>query len=332
MKILCCGMMVCDVSLFPVSPEIFQLDNCSIEPPVLSTGGDALNVAVGLARLGASVALVGRIGSDTNGSFLRESARKMGIDVSAVVEDHEYPTAVSYILIDSKKERHFLTNNRIFGSLDARDIPVEKIQEADVVYFGSAMAMERMDAGGTEGIFRTARALGKSTFLDAAITNADGVDWMKRLQGTLRNTDFFLPSYDEARAITGKDDPGEMARVLGRLGLRVLVVKLGANGCYVTDFRKEQFIGALDRMPIRDTTGAGDSFVAGFICGIMHGLSAFDCAAFANTIASQSIGAIGATAGIPDFKDAEAFFEAHKGQMAKTESTFKIDLESEETQ
>jgi sugar/nucleoside kinase (ribokinase family) len=332
MRVLCVGMMVCDVSLFPVSSQIFKMDTCRIEPPVFSTGGDALNVAVGLARLGLSVSIAGRIGGDVNGVFVRERASAAGVDVSAVIVDESCPTAVSYVLIEASGERHFLASNAIFGRVVAADVPAGKIAESEIVYLGSAMAMALMDSGGTEKLFSVARSLGKTTVLDAAVAGEEGVVWMARLEGALRNTDYFLPSYEEARAITGRDEPSEMARVLRPFGFKALAIKLGKRGCYVTDFRRECLITPLADSPVKDTTGAGDSFVAGFIRGLARGWDAFECATFANVVASRKVGAVGATNGIPDFESAKTLFEAHGRGMKREERAFEINSSNKETQ
>jgi sugar/nucleoside kinase (ribokinase family) len=317
-------MMVCDISLYPVSPLIFQQDNCLIEPPIISTGGDALNVAVGLARLGIPVSIAGRVGKDSNGTFIKQSALNSGIDTSSIIVDEHFPTAVSYVLIDNDKERHFLTNNKIFSRINAKDVPIEMIEKSDIVYLGSAMAMDSMDDSGIEKIFSQARSMGKTTVLDTAISNARPINWLERLEGALQNTDFFLPSLDEAKLLTGKDEPREIAASLGHFKFKALAIKLGKKGCYITDFHREGIVSSLDNMPVKDTTGAGDSFVAGFICGVTQGWDIFECAAFANSIASQNVGAIGATNGIPDFESAQSFFDAHKGEMKRTEGAFKI--------
>ncbi|PYG88006.1 sugar/nucleoside kinase (ribokinase family) [Ruminiclostridium sufflavum DSM 19573] len=309
MKVLCVGMMVCDIPLHPVPGNILKLDSWKIDNPVPTTGGDALNVAIGLARLGLEVSLCGRIGQDINGEFIMDCAKKEGVEVSAVVRDTEYPTAASYILIDTLRERHFLASNKIFNRLAVEDIPQESIQEADIVYFGSALIMDLMDNGGIEKLFSKAHSLGKITAMDAAINSNGQKDYFNILNGALNKTDYFLPSYDEAKILTGEEQPERMAEKLRRPDMKALVIKLGKRGCYVTDFIKGSYISTIENMPVKDTTGAGDSFVAGFLCGISNGWDIYKSAAFGNTIASINVGAVGATAGIPDFKSALAFFE-----------------------
>ena len=74
MKILCVGMMVCDTIISPVPDDVLSKDSVMIEPPVLSCGGDALNTAIGLAKLSCDVTMAGKTGVDSNGAFLIEES------------------------------------------------------------------------------------------------------------------------------------------------------------------------------------------------------------------------------------------------------------------
>lgn len=307
MKILCVGMLVCDILISPVPDDILSRDSVGIRRPVVSCGGDALNVAVGLSKLGAVVLIAGRIADDANGAFIRQACVHM--DTRGLINDDSCATATTFALIDTRGERHFLTDKAIFAKLRQEDIPQALLKEADIVYFGSAMAMTGMNDGGLAELFRRAREAGKLTVMDAAIdeTKTD-FDWMRALAPVFEQTDIFFPSIDEARLITGRDTPEEMAACLRGFGMKAFGVKLGARGCYVTDFINARYMPGLTGIPVVDTTGAGDSFLAGLIRGISQGWDVFESAAFANTVAAQSIGAMGGTAGIPNLEQALRFY------------------------
>ena len=101
MKILSIGMMVCDVLIRPVPDDILGRDSVAIERPTISCGGDALNVALGLAKLGTDVVLVGRIGDDANGAFIRNTCIDFNVDTKGLIIDNDCATATSFALIDS---------------------------------------------------------------------------------------------------------------------------------------------------------------------------------------------------------------------------------------
>ena len=98
--VLSFGMMVCDTLLRPVDRDVLSRDCTMIEKPVQACGGDALNTAIGLSRLGIPAVMAGRVGDDLNGRFILDQCRKLGIDVSHVVTDPVYATASSFALIE----------------------------------------------------------------------------------------------------------------------------------------------------------------------------------------------------------------------------------------
>ena len=312
-KILCIGMLVCDILISTVPDDILSRDSVGIRRPITSCGGDALNVAMGLSKLGADVMISGRIARDTSGAFIEQACQAAGIDTRGLVYDETCATSTTFALIDVHGERHFLTDKEIFSKLVESDVPQSLIDEAEIVYFGSAMALPGMDNGGLERLFRRARSAGKWTIMDAAIdeTRTD-MDWLAALAPTLRQTDVFFPSIDEARLITGKETPEEIAQCMSGFGMKALGIKLGKQGCFVTDFARTLYVPALEWMPVVDTTGAGDSFLAGFMRGLAQGWDIFCSTEFANTIAAQNVGAFGGTAGIPAFEDALHFFQDWK--------------------
>lgn len=313
-NVLSAGMMVCDVLLSPVPRDVLERDSVSIDTPVTSCGGDALNVAMALAKLGVPTAVCGRIAEDANGAFIRGACADAGVDASGLTLDPVFPTAASYALIDLAGERHFLSDRKIFHTMTDGDVPEEKLHWADIVYFGSAMAMAKMNDGGLERLFRRAQALGKKTVMDAAVTDApEPESWLESLKPVLKYTDVFFPSLEEAEAITGKSDPYEIAEEFRGSGLKVLGVKLGSKGCFVTDFREAKVIPAVPNIKVVDTCGAGDSFLAGFLCGMTKGWDPFQCAAFAGCVAAKNVQAVGGTAGVPTFDNALAFY--HKIYM-----------------
>jgi sugar/nucleoside kinase (ribokinase family) len=107
MKVLCVGMMVCDILISPVPCEIMKKDSIKINQPVLASGGDALNVAISLSKLGLKVSIARRVGNDTNGRFLLSECEKNGVDYTNVINDPTCSTATSFALIDTEGERHF---------------------------------------------------------------------------------------------------------------------------------------------------------------------------------------------------------------------------------
>ncbi len=317
-QVLCVGLVVCDIPLRPVPDTIFGQDGCSIRQPVPGTGGDALNVAVALARLGAKSGLCGLVGEDANGDFILARLKNENVDVRGMRRHPGVGTAVSYILVEPNGERHFLVYSDMHKELHYDCIPSSLIEEADIVYFGSAMRMAAMDNGGTAALFEKAKALGKTTVLDAcAVSGSDRSNWLDVLAPMLSQTDIFLPSFDEAALLTGKTDLPGIRDALSGFGFRILVVKLGARGCYLTDFATETVIPAFAGFERVDATGAGDSFVGGFLRGLLAGWDEKDAAVFANAVAGFNVAKPGATGGVPDFATALRYVRERSGDAAR---------------
>ena len=310
MKILSVGMMVCDILISPVPSDIMDRDSFGVNKPIIACGGDALNVAISSAKLGMDVAISGRIGKDENGKYLLSECKKHNIDTSSVVEDDQCDTATSYALIDDQGERHFLSYRDIFSKIVFEDVDPSKITQSDFIYLGSAMALTAMNETGIHRLFQAAHKAGKITVMDAAVDEKDVEgNWFERLSPAFAETDLFFPSYEEAKLITKQTDLDKIAACFKIFGMKAFGIKLGSQGCYVTDFKKARIIEGIEDVQVVDTTGAGDAFMAGLICGQAHGFGIFQSVAFANAVAALNIGACGGTAGVPDFDTAHDFYQ-----------------------
>ncbi|MDR3248808.1 MAG: carbohydrate kinase family protein [Treponema sp.] len=313
-KVLCAGLMVMDVPLRPVAPAVFEQDHYGIELPVWATGGDATNVAVTLVRLGVEASLCGLVGKDAAGDFVVNRLNELGVDTGAVARHPSLGTGVSYILIEPGGERHFLVSSNINNVFDYSYIPEALIQEADVVYLGSSMCMHGMDHGGSAALFRKAHEAGKLTLTDfGGGDQYASAEILKLLDPMLREADIILPSYLEAVRLTGEKELPRIREKLSGFGIKLLVVKLGAEGCYITDFKNEWRVPTFEEFKAVDATGAGDSFVGGFIRGTLEGWDPETAAVFGSCVASHNVTKVGATGGVPDFQTAYRYVVDHAG-------------------
>ena len=317
-KVYCVGILVCDVPLRPVPTSIFSMVRSRVEAPVWGIGGDAANVAVALSKLGTKAIFSGLIGKDMYGEFITRRLREAGVDIRGLREHPSLGTGISHILIEPNGERHFLVYREILDIMDQSIVSEELIAESDIVYFGSCMGLAGMDSGGTAELFKKAKSLGKITVTDfKGNGEMRGDYWLKLLDGVLRNCDILMPSLLEARALAGKQELPEIREVLSGYGIKTLIVKLGGEGCYLTDFKSEKIIPTFSEFKVVDTTGAGDSFVAGFIRGLLEGWDSETAVVFANCVASHNVTKVGATAGVPDFDAAYNYVAAHSGGVGR---------------
>lgn len=304
LDIITMGLAVCDTMVKPVTPELFQRDSTPVDI-AYSPGGDALNVAVNAAALGMRTGLVTVLGNDANGAFLTRYLTEQGVELSAVRTSDRHVTGTSIVLVEPDGERHFLPDTRIFQELSPDQITRDLLSGARVLSLNSCYRLPQLDDGGVVPVFEMAHELGCLTAMDTT-WNRTG-DWLERIRPALSHTDLFLPSYQEAVQITGERDVRAMRRFFERCGLRALGVKLGGEGSYVTDFRREYFVKPFPVERVINTVGAGDSYVAGFLTAQALDMDLHDSAVFATAVAAFTVQTMGAVGGVPPLAEVERF-------------------------
>ena len=122
--------------------------------------------------------------------------------------------------------------------------------------------------------------------------------------------DLFIPSIEEAIMLSGKEEPEEIADAFLAMGVKTVVIKLGKKGCFIKDSVGEKyFIPTYSKIKAVDTTGAGDSFVAGFLTGITKGMGLYESGRFANAVGTHCVMAAGASTGIKSYEEIVKFIE-----------------------
>jgi sugar/nucleoside kinase (ribokinase family) len=259
-------------------------------------------LACGAARLGLSVAMVGVVGDDALGRFMLAAMAEHGLATDAVRVDPAAPTGASVILSDGR-DRAILTAAGTIPRLRIADVPPGLVARARHVHVGSVFLLDDARAD-LPGLFRRVRAGGATTSLD---TNWDPRGtWDGGVRSLLAETDVFLPNAAEATRIAGVDDPEGAARALLALGPRVVAIKLGPAGALAiaADGRTSR-VPAVPVEPV-DTTGAGDSFDAGFLAAWLAGRPLGACLAIGVACGALATRGLGGTASQPTLAEAEA--------------------------
>ena len=129
---------------------------------------------------------------------------------------------------------------------------------------------------------------------------------MRIIVEVLPRLDYFLPNLEEAAMLTGLQKPDEIADCLLGYGVKNVVIKLGKEGCLIKNRKERHLIPAYPAKAI-DTTGAGDNFTAGFISSVLDGMDLRACGTFANAVAGVSTESVGATEGVKNKAQIEAY-------------------------
>ena len=261
--------------------------------------------AMGLARLGTPVTFFGKVGDDPLGQFCLAAMRERGIDITPVVIDPRLKTGVT-VAITSPVDRALVSFLGSIASMGEKDVPRELFGRADHLHV-SAFYLQEALRPGVRALFREARAAGLTTSLDPGFDPSER--WEPDLLETLREVDVFFPNEVELRALSGHEDPEEALRWLQRGATRV-VAKLGAEGTMAIDEEGRTLHVPALRVNVVDTTGAGDTFNAGFLHAWLSDARLHDCLRLGVACGALSTRGLGGTEKQPDLAEAQAILAA----------------------
>lgn len=301
--IICSGSIVYDTLVYPFESSAWGTTRL-VESVEYHVGGNAANTARAMAVLGTCVRLVGAVGNDSQAEFVLDELSLSGVDTQFVMRA-EAPTATTVVLVNEAGDRQFL--HRLGASQKAFSEPLQftpsLLDNACHYHFASLYILPNLRVHGAE-MLRRAKAAGLTTSLD---TNWDAEgEWMRALAPCLEQLDILFMNEDEAFMVTGSKDPAQGARVVLQKGVRTAVMKLGGRGCAIYTDEKETLCPAF-RVPVKDTTGAGDCFVAGFLDARQRGASWAEAGEFGNAVAAFSVQELGAVRGVVSREETEAW-------------------------
>lgn len=260
----------------------------------LGFGGDALNEAVTLTRLGGTVDLVSKTGCDSAGDMVRDFCHAVGLSTEHIAREDGLSTSMNIVLIDRAGERRFITDpNSSLRALTLSDVLPLLDTLAPVVCFASLFVFPRFGAEELTSLFAAIKQRG--ALLAADMTRRKKGERIRDLAGVWPQLDILFANAEEAGLLTQTDSVPEMARELRESGVSCVVIKTGARGCYLASDRfTGEIPGCVSRACV-DTTGAGDNFAAAFLFACAAGCGFADAARFANAVASICVEYLGAT-------------------------------------
>lgn len=293
-EIVVIGASIIDTLVCPAEPDVFDTGSFAAESISMSPGADALNEATILAKMGRKVRLETVIGDDEAGRYLLEHCARCGIELPKDAVRGEYVTGINVVLVRGDGSRSFLTNaNGTLRKLGLSDIHMPFPESAGIISFASIFVFPHIGPEELKIIFSQAKSQGKIVCAD--MTKCKNGETVKELRPALQYIDYLIPNDEEAMLFTGKETVEDAAEELALAGVSHVVIKAGGRGCYVKDSRHCLWIPAKKGVRCLDTTGAGDSFAAGFIYALSEGRDLIACAEYANHCGARAIQVIGAT-------------------------------------
>lgn len=292
------GAAIIDIMAGPADKEVFVTGSQAMDKIQMSFGGDGLNETVVLSRLGKNVELITKIGKDDAGERVLDYMKSNGCSVGSVVVEEGLETGVNIVLFNESGERFFLTNPEgSLRKLSEEDIEPFIDEASDIVSFASIFVSPVLDIPSMERLFRNIKSK-PGQILTADLTKAKKGESLEDLKDLLPYVDYIFPNEEEIALLTGENDPYINGKLLLDAGVKHPVIKTGEEGCLIFSENEVLSIPAYPVSNCVDTTGAGDTFAAGFLWALSEGMALEDCGKFACAAASCAVETVGAVTGI----------------------------------
>lgn len=265
-----------------------------VKKRVKQQGGMVTTALKTISRLGGSVEFIGGIGDDDNGKYVLDVFRDGNIDIKQVEIFKNQATAYSVILVDKKTGKRTIINNPGVQKADLKlkipDITGAKIIHLDGSWFETAVESARL-----------AREKGITISIDLSPSNYDS-----KVFELIKLCNYIIVPWKFAKYHTMKATALMAGRKLLEYGPDVVIITKGRNGSLVISEDKEFEIPAF-QVPVKDTTGAGDSFHGGFLFGLTKNYNLKEAVIFASAVAALNCTKIGGQGGLPTFQEVKKF-------------------------
>jgi sugar/nucleoside kinase (ribokinase family) len=280
-----------------------------IDELTLAVSGAGGTAAIAAAKMGLKTLAVAGVGEDLMGDWVLQRLAHFGVDTSAVQRKPEWKTSSSIVTTRADGSRpalHMIGATKDFY-VDNAMIP--RVVDAKVFHIGGVGLMDAMDIGQNAVVMKAAKAGGAITTVDVF---AGSPKDMPAIASVLPYTDYFMPSIEEAMALTELNDMGEAAKVFLDMGVSTCVFTLGGEGAYYHDRDGVTFkVPAFD-VQVKCTCGCGDAFNAGFAVGLVKGFDPETTVRFAQATSALNATGLGSQAGVESFEHTLEFMKATK--------------------
>lgn len=293
------GLYILDILGRPVLriPEKGGVD--FIEEIRLTVAGTAGGTVVDVAKLGLKSLAVGAVGDDEKADWMLMTMQKHGIDTSNMQRLVGVPTSATILNIRPNGDRPAL---HVRGASDHFDVPEDtygKIFDAPILHLGGTGLLKKLDGAPSLKLLRDAKARGKTVTFDLIAANAETA---RDVLPLLPFIDYFMPSIEEARELSGLQTPEDCARYFLDHGASACAFTMGGEGAYFASKDGTRITSPAYDVKVVDTTGCGDAFDAGMIAAIHHRMDTETSLRFAQAAAGLVATGLGSDAGIRSFE------------------------------
>ncbi len=279
-------------------------------------GGDTSNFSIAASRLGGRVGYITALGQDPFGDRFINLWEAEGIDTSHVKRDPESPTGIYFI--SRKEKQHYFTyyrNTSAASRMKVSDLPLDYIGRSRLLHVsGISQAISLPACDTVFAAISSAKEAGVRISYDPNLrVKLWSLDRARAIiNQTVSMVDLFLPSYEDATALTGIESPESIANYYLDKGPHIVVLKLGAEGALLAARSEDGTTSHMQRfepytVDSVDMTGAGDTFDGAFIVSWLSGQPLESCVRFANAAGALVTTGLGAVTPIPRKSEVDAF-------------------------
>ena len=296
----CMGFYTFDALCRPVTHIPPGGDTYFVDELTLAVSGAAGSASIVAAKHGLRVQAAGGVGRDDMGDWVLMKLARFGIDTDLMQVCDGFTTSSSLVTTRPDGARPALHKRGATDGFTITDAQIDRLLDTRVLHVGGVGLMNRMDdAGRTEEVMTEAKRRGVITTLDVYASTAADLPKVARL---LPHTDYFMPSEEEARALSGLHDYADLAQFLLGQGVGCVILTLGADGAYYSHSNGTTFHTPAFVVDVKCTCGCGDCFNGGFATGLIKGLSPQDAVELGQASSAQNATGLGSQAGVRDYQ------------------------------
>ncbi|WP_416881649.1 carbohydrate kinase family protein [Marivita sp.] len=272
----------------------------------LAVSGAAGSAAIVAAKHGLKVQAVGGVGNDLMGDWVLRRFGDFGVDTEMMQRIPDMTTSSSVVTTRPDGARPALHKRGATAGFYVTDDQMDRVLDTKILHIGGVGLMDAMDQGRNAELLAEAKARGITTTLDVFASTPEDFPLIRPL---LAHTDYFMPSEEEAMALSGMTDYEEIAAFLLDQGVGAVILTLGADGAMYRDQRGQKIDIPSYKIDVVCTCGCGDCFNAGFATGLHLGRSIEDCIRFGQASSAQNAMGLGSQAVVSSLENTIAFME-----------------------
>jgi sugar/nucleoside kinase (ribokinase family) len=284
-------------------------EDCLAQKLAIGCGGVGANCAFGLARWGVATRLLGCVGRDIFSEYVLKILRASNVDTRSVQRTTAAMTGMFYINVTPDGERTFFGGRGANAMLRLPHRGAAFTKRAFAAHIAGHGFLDRGPARVAKHLIKTIHAGGGWVSLDVGMEPSKAIP--QKILQMARSVDILLVSLDEAAALTGTSDPFKAFGALRKAGAHEVVLKVGRRGCMISENDRPVLVPSF-AVRARDSTGAGDAFVAAFLQARLGGWSAIESAIAANAAGALATTVIGAGENLPGQGEVTALLSAQR--------------------